>query len=340
MSRAGNSKCLLESKLATPAGCRNGHARAHSRRKANRNRFSSACITPVVRREHCPGPLRDRSQDHVCPDVLCMLRKYGNCKADHPASFDRSGVFAGCFCSEMRNTSLNDARRPDYRFPDAIVGARLFSVMARRLRRHDVGADICSENAVLLTSSRLPGPYIPVIAAAIGLADSRCRAPRRVDTHRNGHRYRWRITIMSMESILFGCAIYYATRRRTRPAGACVRAREWAQSGRTNGWPSWAWIHAGIDAGHSRFLVDMPGLAEGSAGGGPWRAPMPEWAEWFTPGGAPRRQGRGARCRVRRRPGPAVRGAGSCRRWSSAARCGIRRISAACNRSGFRAHAP
>lgn len=167
MSRAGNSKCLLESKLATPAGCRNGHARAHSRGKANRNRFSSACITPVVRREHCPGSLRDRSQEHVCPDVLCMLRKYGNCKADHPASFDRSGVFAGYFRSEMRIPSLNDDCRPDYRFPDAIVGACLFSGMACGLRLHDDRAGILMENAVLLTFCRSRDPFFPFSAGCI-----------------------------------------------------------------------------------------------------------------------------------------------------------------------------
>lgn len=191
MSRAGNSKCLLESKLATPAGCRNGHARAHSRGKANRNRFSSACITPVVRREHFPGSLRDRSQEHVCPDVLCMLRKNGNCKADHPASFDRSGVFAGCFRSEMRIPSLNDDSRPDYRCPDAIVDARLFSGMARRLRVHDGRPDIRTKNAVLLTSSRPCDPFFrcapPVSTTESGTgsrSDSRCRMPCRGCVHR------------------------------------------------------------------------------------------------------------------------------------------------------------
>lgn len=43
---------------------------------------------------------------------------------------------------------------------------------------------------------------------------------------------------------------------------------------------------------------------------------------------------------IRRRPGPAVRGAGSCRRSSWAVRCGTRRTWAACSRSGSRAHAP
>lgn len=192
MSRAGNSKCLLESELATPAGCRNGHARAHSRRKANRIRFSSACVTPVVRREHCPGSVRDRRLDHVCPDVLCMLRKYGNCKADHPASFDRSGVFAGCFCSEMRIPSLNDGRRLDYRYPDTIFGARLFSGVARTLPLHDDVVGVRCENAVLLTfSAHSINPLDPLAWSSRPRLDSRSSAPLPYGMHRDGHRYRW-----------------------------------------------------------------------------------------------------------------------------------------------------
>jgi hypothetical protein len=57
-------------------------------------------------------------------------------------------------------------------------------------------------------------------------------------------------------------------------------------------------------------------------------------------GRVPRRRDAARGARIRRRAGRAVRGAGSCRRWSSAVRYGIRRISAACIRSGSRVRGP
>lgn len=231
-----------------------------------------------------------------------MLRKNGNFKIGHPATFDRFGVSTGNFAAKLRIPSLYggySARLSACRNSRPAIVSRGAAPHFSHYRAMIARA----KGAILLTIS---GVNAKSVRGSVGaskfraILDLRCRPPCRGIGGDPWRKPRIRFAsgdmampashVMKRDASTNQAMRHQAVRRRSWPALECV-------------------VTGGMRIARKIVACRVAGDAA-----------------------------RGAR--VRRRPGPAVRGAGSCRRWSSAVRCGIRRISAACIRSGSRVREP